>query len=1613
MAEGLPGVAPGHSRSPNDTPLPLPANIITPIDFAGNRKLPEENHPIYTPGVARIVTFTDDFCAQTYRKYDTPPIFRKSNLRSLEDIQKQSTKRLKELFLSCRARPEQDKDKRTIDPVIELPFENPLGVVCEAWGLLWKSPANCRDRSRFYLAGYLEPATAPEITNPATTTRKNSPGRDNSDTSGEAHKAVKGPQRKANIEKRNECTWKQFNISGSLEFSIIKENPYVMANEVGQYREDLKNSAIKQRAQLALNRQTPSPPSKEQTATNISANSPAQPAQDASSLKPKDDQKPTKAVGDTIGSSGGVTGDEPTVKGGQPLDQSKVSPPENAQDIHNQPDDKPVVQHAAASEVSPVEHSSSEAKAVYHDSNSIQESVDSVNHHNDENDSSNVDGSKSDIKHERTNSSKKQQPSYRKVESAFLKNKPVQSSPAKPTAEQASNTSVSPAPAAGKPRLVPKSGRDNRSVVPGSKAGGSTGSDSGTVWNRQSKPSSKTLTDEELVKHYGISMTERLPSHEAENRSNWADIEDEESWNPADAVMGIMDGAKPKSNSVENKPAAPTEVEKSVSHANAETNQEVKTTLAAPDQSEVSTGSGKAILKPGGKSNATQLKPGVKLRSAPEVLSAPADSSKETSVKSPWAEVPKPDSASPINFHPVPALENKQGTPKDSTPPADQVSHTSLPNGPAVPQEIDADDFNRSWRSEEKGSRELFDSRSGRYEPAKGAVRRQSIRQEGGQAAPPSVLQRPGHARQTSHQNLSGGDAEESGIDGYVRTNLNINIETAREQRRLRLEEEEKQEQAKNDRLRAKMDALLGPSPQGTDSRTEEESKNDQDLNTTSNDRTDEKPSTTGVGSANAPKVDNTATTSHTSPGPQALPTQPLSKAPSDTASEYVQAWNKAWSNTTASNPTGTNVWGPLSNDKMIGNGSFESTLKSIPDLSSKPGPIAPPSSTKPKEGNGNSSSRSHQGGSLMNNKETTKKAPSKAEVPSYKTDWKAGILAAANTPFELSRRNQKDVQTSASKTGSADFGGWSGDWKKTIADEDRSRSEALRVAASKSVHQKPVFETSFTNRNAGTTMKQTFTGEHHPSGRQETKNAETGHVATNEHPVAGRDGTTAVKHTTHSLAGGNDGVKEVVPNHPPPQDSVSPAPQASQKPIGSTGPREESKPAKKSNGKYDLASELLKATTTPFVKAQWKEWEENHKGSGNSGFEGWAQTVQEDDRKKSEAVRAASQNTTHAAPVFQSTFTKTRTDETGQRIVDSIQASDHFISNDVSQHTSLNSTQESPTETQQQLPVSAPTTANGRVSRFFGAGVETKPSVGDSTQPENITPPSPPPDVEAGLFDDGEVNQIMINLPNLGDTTHSVHSPKGVPKVKLPPTPVSPHGEKEPNAIPGRVQIRTGPQPIVNQAEWQMRFDGLLNRSFSGGVGPQSPMGGTAAPSNATTHVNDGGPTTGGQPAISPGDAYLLEPFSLVAAKPSEGELYDEPEHGSTPAVKLANIDGYYAKAPRPVPRGRPHVSEKGPEFSSTKVELQFFRFEYNGVMIMLPGKDPRRDRKLLRSRPPRRPTPGKGTTFPKNKPNKAVRYGPQQGGVGGQAGPIKKDSSPSLFSKGRFHALSDGQTA
>jgi hypothetical protein len=287
-----------------------------------------------------------------------------------------------------------------------------------------------------------------------------------------------------------------------------------------------------------------------------------------------------------------------------------------------------------------------------------------------------------------------------------------------------------------KPRLVAKSGSGIGNVPRSSLSkvnGSGSGPDASKVWNKNQPvppPPPKHFTDEELKQQYGIHLATRLQADEGGKEAKWADIDDDEDdWAP-DTVQW-MDGTKSTVATTENQP--PPEDPKAVLiEPPAEAPKPTPT--AASSQKPSSTGGSKTILKPGAHAQPSSGKSGLVLKGQPEKPTLVAKPSAPTPVKSPWAALPPVDKVSPIPINP-PAQPPAQSRFSQRESHAYDGMHQAL--SPA--KEIAPDDFNRSWR-DERGSRELFNSHSGRYEPVN-EMRRGSVRDNFRQQ--PSVLQRP------------------------------------------------------------------------------------------------------------------------------------------------------------------------------------------------------------------------------------------------------------------------------------------------------------------------------------------------------------------------------------------------------------------------------------------------------------------------------------------------------------------------------------------------------------------------------------------------------------------------------------------------------------------------------------------------------------------------------------------------------------------------------------------------------------------------------------------------------------------------------------------------------
>ncbi|KAJ5908897.1 hypothetical protein N7495_001579 [Penicillium taxi] len=329
------------------------------------------------------------------------------------------------------------------------------------------------------------------------------------------------------------------------------------------------------------------------------------------------------------------------------------------------------------------------------------------------------------------------------------------------TVEKVPSTSTTPLGTpqpSSRPRLVAKTTagmRDSLSKngASGAKPGGS-GPDPNQVWNKnrpvQPIPP-KHLTDEELKQQYGIHMTSRIQEDGGGTESKWADIDDDEDdWAPE--TIEWTDGTKVTLNPHTDHVPVP-EVEhqdhKEILPEPTVAKDPVKITGPKPT---TSVGPNPTVLRLGASAERQAKAASVSSRGTNDRLPSGSTSPAPPPAKSPWAALPPIERVSPVNSSlPPPPASLPHRLPNN-------FPHREDHNGTIPPQEIAADDFNRTWRETPSSAppRELFNSRSGRYEPV-ADTRRPSWRHDQG-PRPPALLQRPIHDEHGGH----GGPAEPS-----------------------------------------------------------------------------------------------------------------------------------------------------------------------------------------------------------------------------------------------------------------------------------------------------------------------------------------------------------------------------------------------------------------------------------------------------------------------------------------------------------------------------------------------------------------------------------------------------------------------------------------------------------------------------------------------------------------------------------------------------------------------------------------------------------------------------------------------------------------------------------
>jgi len=235
--------------------------------------------------------------------------------------------------------------------------------------------------------------------------------------------------------------------------------------------------------------------------------------------------------------------------------------------------------------------------------------------------------------------------------------------------------------------------------------------------------------------------------------------------------------------------------------------------------------------------------------------------------------------------------------------------------------------------------------------------------------------------------------------------------------------------------------------------------------------------------------------------------------------------------------------------------------------------------------------------------------------------------------------------------------------------------------------------------------------------------------------------------------------------------------------------------------------------------------------------------------------------------------------------------------------------------QSQHHIPVNLPMSSTRASSRFFGYGIE-RPNLAHPTVPpeSSMTTGSesspPPPD--------------SADHPVYGVSRHPfVHLPPPAPVVKLPPQPMRMvPTEDTPVVMPPR-SFRPGIQPIVANADWQQRFNGLFGRPDPSQalsspsdpspmiapaieVSPALPVDTSSKAALEVTARNT--PTVIALP-VSQDSASTLKTGSLpgfieVESKSMEAEeeLWQDREFGSLPIIQLPKANmWFYSDAATP----------------------------------------------------------------------------------------------------------------
>ncbi|KAJ5297751.1 hypothetical protein N7508_008000 [Penicillium antarcticum] len=394
------------------------------------------------------------------------------------------------------------------------------------------------------------------------------------------------------------------------------------------------------------------------------------------------------------------------------------------------------------------------------------------------------DASRTDSRNHARSGSVKKPGSFKPVSFAKFSVPKVAGAPTPPKAPEkvpsASSTPLGTPQPSSRPRLVAKTTAGMRDSFSKTGAGGGntggSGPDPNQVWNKNrpvQPPPPKHLTDEELKQQYGIHMTSRIQEDGAvSSEAKWADIDDDEDdWAPE--TIEWTDGTKVTLTHTD-PPPAPNQPEPKEAPS-AEHPPATKEPLKFAPKPTTSIGPNPTILKLGANAERQARTASASSKGTNDNVQSSSTSPAPPS-KSPWATLPPVERVSPVSAPMQPPPHQLRMPMSHSQGPRDEGYHGQLP-----PKEIAADDFNRTWKDTQSGApRELYNSRSGRYEPVADtrrpswrpdqhprapAVLQRANEHSGGPAEPSAAFQThrsshqdgPGWGRRRTSSNVSGG----------------------------------------------------------------------------------------------------------------------------------------------------------------------------------------------------------------------------------------------------------------------------------------------------------------------------------------------------------------------------------------------------------------------------------------------------------------------------------------------------------------------------------------------------------------------------------------------------------------------------------------------------------------------------------------------------------------------------------------------------------------------------------------------------------------------------------------------------------------------------------------